>query len=361
MSQPIALPILELRQVSKAYAEKQILKGIELTVAAGEFVTVLGPSGAGKTTLLKIVAGFERPDSGRLVLRGHDMTALAPESRNIGIVFQNYSLFPNMTVAENIGFPLRMRGMSKDRRREAISEALKRVALNNFEERMPKALSGGQQQRVAIARAIVYEPSLLLMDEPLSALDGRLREQMQVEIKGLQLDLGISILYVTHDQDEALAMSDRLIIINEGRVEQVGMPREVYRNPATSFVADFLGDSLSFTAVVHDNAIELAATDSRVQLLTVPLRMGRFRLLWRSDQVKVGQEVDRVHLEGSSLHLPALILSATLGRGTMRLRVRLPTDDIGVILVDDTSGLTPGTRIAAILDLSIAAFISVSE
>ncbi|WP_425483121.1 ABC transporter ATP-binding protein [Chelativorans alearense] len=212
-----------------------------IDIRPGEFLSLLGPSGSGKTTLLMMVAGFELPDSGAIWVGDRDITLVAPNRRDIGMVFQRYALFPHMTVAENIAFPLRMRRFSKKKTMQAVADALALVQLGGFEARLPAQLSGGQQQRVAVARALVFEPPVLLMDEPLGALDKKLREQMQIEIKRLQQSLGITVLYVTHDQEEALTMSDRIAVMRDGRLEQIGSPAELYDAPATSFVADFIG------------------------------------------------------------------------------------------------------------------------
>lgn len=216
---------------------------VDLQLRAGEFVTLLGPSGSGKTTILVMLAGLERPDAGEVTLDGEDITYKPAHKRDIGVVFQNYALFPHMTVAENIAFPLKMRRMKYAEVQRRVSEAIELVRLFGLELRYPSQLSGGQQQRVAVARAVVYRPPVLLMDEPLSALDRNLREELQVEIRRLHRNLGTSFLYVTHDQGEALALSDRIVLMNRGRVEQVGSPSEVYQHPKTAFAARFLGQS----------------------------------------------------------------------------------------------------------------------
>jgi len=222
------------------------LAGVDLAVRPGEFLTLLGPSGSGKTTLLKVVAGFEPPDRGRIVLAGRDITALAPAKRDIGMVFQHYALFPHMTAAANIGFPLAMRGLARADIREKVAAALALVGLSGYQERFPRQLSGGQQQRVALARALVFGPALLLLDEPLGALDRKLRAQMQSEIRNLQRRLGITTLFVTHDQEEALTLSDRIAVMNEGCIAQIGAPEDLYRRPATRFVAEFIGEANIF-------------------------------------------------------------------------------------------------------------------
>jgi putative spermidine/putrescine transport system ATP-binding protein len=212
-------------------------------VKRGEFFTLLGPSGSGKTTTLRMIAGFEEPDSGRVELGGKDVTGLPPYDRSVNTVFQDYALFPHMSVGDNVAYGLRVRGVDKAERRKRASEALATVRLAGYEARKPNQLSGGQQQRVALARAIVNEPRVLLLDEPLGALDLKLREQMQVELKGIQGQVGITFIYVTHDQEEALTMSDRIAVFNEGRIEQIGAPTEIYERPDNAFVAGFVGVS----------------------------------------------------------------------------------------------------------------------
>jgi putative spermidine/putrescine transport system ATP-binding protein len=217
--------------------------GLDLEVGRGEFFTLLGPSGSGKTTTLRMIAGFEEPDSGAVELAGADVTSLPPYDRSVNTVFQDYALFPHMTVGENVEYGLRVKGVGREERRRKAAEALQTVRLPGYEQRKPNQLSGGQQQRVALARAIVNRPRVLLLDEPLGALDLKLREQMQVELKTIQDDVGITFIYVTHDQDEALTMSNRIAVFNDGRVQQVGTPTEVYERPANPFVAGFVGVS----------------------------------------------------------------------------------------------------------------------
>jgi putative spermidine/putrescine transport system ATP-binding protein len=234
---------LALDRISRRYGEVSALHEVSVQIAAGEFVTLLGPSGSGKTTTLKIIAGFSAPDSGRVLLDGRDLTAVPPHRRDIGMVFQNYALFPHMSVAENIAFPLEMRRTRRAEIRRKVAEALSVVRMRGFEARRPRELSGGQQQRIALARALVFHPRLLLMDEPLGALDRKLREEMQTEIVRISRDVGITVVYVTHDQEEALAMSNRIAVYHAGRIEQVGTPEEIYERPASLFVADFIGES----------------------------------------------------------------------------------------------------------------------
>jgi putative spermidine/putrescine transport system ATP-binding protein len=227
----------------KRYGDVVALAGVDLDIGAGEFFTLLGPSGSGKTTLLRLIAGFERPDAGRIELGGADVTRVPPYSRNVNTVFQDYALFPHMTVAQNIEYGLRVRRVAKADRREKVDRALEMVRLPGLGARRPAQLSGGQRQRVALARAIVNEPEVLLLDEPLGALDLKLRQEMQLELLRVQREVGITFIYVTHDQEEALTMSDRIAVLNAGSIEQVGGPVEVYEQPLTAFVAGFIGVS----------------------------------------------------------------------------------------------------------------------
>jgi len=238
-----ATPDVRLVGLRKHYGDVAAVDGVDLEIARGEFFTMLGPSGSGKTTTLRLIAGFERPDEGRIELAGQDVTRRPPYSRDVNTVFQDYALFPHMTVAENVGYGLRVKGVPKAARRTQVEVVLGRVRLAGLGARKPQQLSGGQRQRVALARALVNQPPVLLLDEPLGALDLKLRQEMQLFLKALQGELGITFLYVTHDQEEALTMSDRIAVFNQGRIEQVGTPAEVYERPATEFVAGFVGVS----------------------------------------------------------------------------------------------------------------------
>jgi putative spermidine/putrescine transport system ATP-binding protein len=242
--------MVQITGLRKDYGSVVALQDTELTVATGEFLTLLGPSGSGKTTLLNLIAGMASPSRGRIVINGRDVTDLPAEKRGMGMVFQNYALMPHMTVFENIAFPLQIRKVPKAEIKRRVAEVLELVRLPHVAERKPKELSGGQQQRISIARCIVYKPDLILMDEPLGALDKKLREQMQLEIRRIHTELGITMLYVTHDQEEALNMSDRIMLMNAGRVEQIGTPHELYFEPRTQFTADFIGASTLLDATV---------------------------------------------------------------------------------------------------------------
>lgn len=240
---PATAPAVRLSGIRRAYGDVVAVDGVDPDIAAGEFFTLLGPSGSGKTTTLRVIAGFERPDAGHVELGGIDVTRVAPSERDVNTVFQDYALFPHMTVLENVEYGLRVRGIAKRDRHAQANDVLERVRLPHVGGRRPAQLSGGQRQRVALARAIVNSPTVLLLDEPLGALDLKLRQEMQVFLKALQRDLEITFVYVTHDQEEALTMSDRLAVFNNGRIEQVGTPADVYEHPETEFVAGFVGVS----------------------------------------------------------------------------------------------------------------------
>ncbi len=286
---------VQLVDLVKRYADVTAVAGINLAMPSGEFFSLLGPSGCGKTTTLRMIAGFERPDEGQILLDGVDMAQTPPHKRNVNTVFQNYALFPHLTVAENVGFGLRYQEVSKQEAKQKVADALELVRLSGFERRRPSQLSGGQQQRVALARALILNPAVLLLDEPLGALDAKLRKALQIELKALQEEIGITFVYVTHDQEEALTMSDRLAVMSNGRVEQLGTPSEVYEEPMTTYVADFLGVSNLMDADAGG-----AGGDGRAKL-----RLGEFDLAAsqgdtdaRGD-VKVVIRPERVRLESA--------------------------------------------------------------
>lgn len=244
--------VLNIQNITKSFSDEQdktqVLKGISLAVEKGEFVTLLGASGCGKTTLLRIIAGLEYPDGGEILLDGKNITKAEPYERNVNMIFQNYALFPHMTVEENIGYGLKLQKVDKAEIKKRVQDMLSLVQLEGYEKRMPDKLSGGQRQRVAIARAIINNPKVLLLDEPLGALDLKLRRQMQLELKRLQKKLGITFIYITHDQEEAINMSDRIAVMNQGVFEQIGTPNEIYYRPKTSYVANFVGDANLYKA-----------------------------------------------------------------------------------------------------------------
>jgi len=235
--------IVSIKGLSRSFGDVRAVAGVDLDIYEGEFITLLGPSGSGKTTVLRMIAGFEKPDSGTIDLAGKDVSQLPPYERDVNTVFQDYALFPHMNVISNIEYGLKVKGVAKQECSARALEALKQVRLEGYGERKPSQLSGGQRQRVALARALINRPSVLLLDEPLGALDLKLREQMQIELKELQREVGITFIFVTHDQEEALTMSDRIAVFNNGKIEQLGTPREIYENPVSSFVSEFVGQT----------------------------------------------------------------------------------------------------------------------
>jgi putative spermidine/putrescine transport system ATP-binding protein len=294
------------RDVRRSFGTVKAVDGVSIAIEPGEFFTLLGPSGSGKTSLLHLLAGFQQPDSGEIELDGQSLAGLPPFRRGIGVVFQSYALFPHLSVSENVAFPLRVRRLKRAQIAEQVQGALDMVHLGEYGERKVSQLSGGQQQRVALARAFVFEPRLLLMDEPLSALDAKLRRSMRSEIKSIQRKLGVTVLYVTHDQDEALAMSDRIAVMNNGKVEQLDAPAGLYERPASRFVAEFIGESNLVDAVV-----ESAATDNIVDLRSGPHRL---RALAPSRLPPGAQVAISIRPERIILNPPGTVFNRLTGR-----------------------------------------------
>ena len=322
--------LLRLENLKKSFDGNPVLKGICLDVMPGEFVTLLGPSGCGKTTTLRIIAGLLEPDAGRVFLDGKDITRLEPEKRDVNTVFQNYALFPHMNVEKNISYGLRIKGVKKSEWQKKVSEMLSLVQLEGYEKRMPSQLSGGQRQRVAIARAVVLNPRLLLLDEPLSALDLKLRRQMQQELKDIQRRLGIAFIYITHDQEEALNMSDRIAIMRDGHFEQIGTPEEIYERPKTRFAADFIGQTNLLEATV-------AEKDGRGLILNyagmfIPARNADFDVQI-GDSVALSLRTERIGFSKKPVgecNLPGTLRSRHYAGGSMR----------AVIVLDDGREIT---------------------
>jgi spermidine/putrescine transport system ATP-binding protein len=288
------MPLLELRQVTRRFGDFTAVAGVDLGIEGGEFFTLLGPSGCGKTTLLRMIAGFDLPDAGQILLDGVDLADQPPEARPVRTVFQSYALFPHMTVEGNVAFPLQMAGTPRSDIPRLVGEALEDVRLTGFGRRMPNELSGGQRQRVAIARALVTHPTMLLLDEPLAALDAKLREEMQIELINLQKQAGITFVYVTHDQTEALALSHRIAVMNQGVVEQVDEPSKIYRFPKSRFVADFIGQCNLFTGAVaatdgHSVTIAVEGLGPvRVETEARPATGTRASIALRPEQIRIG-------------------------------------------------------------------------
>ena len=317
--------LLRLSGLEKSIEGTQILRGISLDVQPGEFVTLLGPSGCGNTTTLRIIAGLLSPDAGTVSLDGRDITNLVPEKRDVNTVFQNYALFPHMNVEKNISYGLRVRGVKKPEWQRRVAEMLRLVQLEGYEKRMPSQLSGGQRQRVAIARAVVLNPKLLLLDEPLGALDLKLRQQMQQELKDIQKRLGIAFIYITHDQEEALNMSDRIAIMREGQFEQIGTPEEIYEHPQTRFAAGFIGQTNLIemdVQAVSEDGLTLAYGGA-----SVPARRAEFPVQ-PGEKVALSLRTERIGYARTPLEacaLPATLKSRHYAGGSMRAILKLET------------------------------------
>ena len=312
---------VQLDALRKTFGEVVAVDGIELHMPPGEFFTLLGPSGCGKTTTLRMIAGFEQPTSGRILLDGADVARVPPHKRNVNTVFQSYALFPHLDVAGNVAFGLKYHRLNKEERRRKVKGALDLVRLAGFEDRKPAQLSGGQQQRVALARALVLTPRVLLLDEPLGALDARLRKDLQVELKAIQSDIGVTFVFVTHDQEEALTMSDRMAVMNGGHVEQAGTPREVYEEPHTSFVADFLGVSnlLDAEASPDDGActLRIGERSFRAAQGNTGAR-GAVKAMIRPERIGIEQ-----HGAAGDNRLPGLVERAVFLGGSHEVHVRV--------------------------------------
>jgi spermidine/putrescine transport system ATP-binding protein len=297
---------IALESVSKRFGDAVAVDHVSLEIGEGEFFSLLGPSGCGKTTTLRMIAGFERPDEGRILLQGEDVTSVFSNRRPVNMVFQQYALFPHMSIYDNVVFGLKVKGVPRQEHRGRVLDMLRVVELEGLEKRRPRQLSGGQQQRVALARALVNNPAALLLDEPLGALDVKLRKQMQLELKRIQHELGTTFVYVTHDQDEALAMSDRIAVMNRGQVEQIGGPREIYEHPATAFVADFIGSlnalELTVDEVVGGFAVMRAGETGRVVLAAPDAGVGtELRVAVRPERVRIAAAGAPVEDGGSRL------------------------------------------------------------
>ena len=335
------MALLEIRNVTRRFGEFAAVDNVSLSIEAGEFFTLLGPSGCGKTTLLRMIAGFDAPDAGSIVVDGKDMTGIPPEARNVHTVFQSYALFPHMTVAQNIAFPLQMANVDPAQIGRRVEEALEDVRLTGMDKRYPNELSGGQKQRVAVARALINRPKLLLLDEPLAALDAKLKESVQLELIGLQKEVGITFVYVTHDQSEALALSHRIAVMNHGRVEQVDEPSKIYGFPRNRFVADFIGQ-----CNLLDGEIKSCAGER----MTIALS-------GIGDVAAANVESDAPGLKGALALRPEKVLigrdlpeGAELNRFAGKVHDFLYLGDVTIYIVELTSGM----RIEALLPNSAA-------
>jgi len=355
---------VRLENLTKAFGEVRALESLDLEVRDGELVSLLGPSGCGKTTALRLVAGFERPTGGRILLDGEDVSHVPPSKRNMGMVFQAYSLFPNMTVEENVGFGLRVRKESGEKRSRRVGELLEMVGLSEAANRYPHQLSGGMQQRVALARALAVEPAVLLLDEPLSALDAKVRGQLREEIRRIQTEVGTTTLFVTHDQEEALALSDRVAVLSNGRLEQVGTPPEIYGEPETPFVAEFIGTMNRLEAtVVGPGLVEHEGRRMRVGA-TEDRRAGeKVLVLVRPESVEISEPGES---DGNGQRAEGVMDGRVVGRSFMgpvtRVRISNGADD--AITADlasrDAHSIAIGDRVSARFDPASARVLSLN-
>lgn len=352
---------LELRNIRKSFTPgEEVLRGISLAIGRGEFITFLGASGCGKTTTLRIIAGLETPESGQVFLEGKDVTSLPPEARDVNTVFQNYALFPHMNVADNIAYGLKLRRVPKAEIKKKVGEMLDLVQLPGYEKRKPAELSGGQRQRVAIARSLVNNPKVLLLDEPLGALDLQLRRAMQIELKRLQKKLGITFIYITHDQEEAINMSDRIAVMNRGVFEQVGTPDEIYNHPRTSYVATFVGNANILPGTVESVEGSLANVtfccgQSRVDIGEASLKPG--------EKVTVAVRSEHIHLDQKNLQgLQAEVVEKSFAAGQLRVALKIPD---GREIVASRYGIDadvfPGQKVGLSFDPSDAVLVDRDE
>ena len=323
---------IEFRQVTKRYGDASaplVVKGIDLQVPKGTLTTILGPSGCGKTTSLRMIAGLESPTAGTILIDGQDVTTLGPAERNVSMVFQSYALFPHMNVIENVSYGLSVQGLSRDTTAQRARAAMELVGLAGFEQRLPSELSGGQQQRVAVARSLVLEPSVLLFDEPLSNLDARLRRSMREEIRALQQRLQLTVAYVTHDQSEALAVSDQIIVMDAGLIAQAGTPRQLYEQPATEFVAGFMGEALRFEAVVDDaGQVHLGPLRFAPRLQVAP---GRVRVAVRPEAWQVAARSGDSTPQAQGGGLPGTLRKMAYLGSFLELTVDTPLGEVFVV------------------------------
>lgn len=349
---------LEIQHLEKSFGANRVVKDFNLSIEKGEFISLLGPSGCGKTTVLRMVAGFEPPTAGAITIDGQDVTRLRPNQRNIGMVFQSYALFPNLTVAQNVGFGLKIAGRARDEIESTVAEMLDLIGLPTLGSRFPFQLSGGQQQRVALARALAVGPRVLLLDEPLSALDAKIRVSLRGEIREIQKRLGITTLFVTHDQEEALSMSDRVVVMNGGVAEQVGEPFEIYNRPSTKFVADFVGTLSTFGVTVEDPAAGVVNLGQTVITLSSPLAVAK------GQRLALALRPEAVQLERQSHHnvaLPAKITEVAFMGSVIRIKAAFEGNSIALDTFNRADSPPPPVGAEVMLHLSSADFITLGQ
>ncbi|HEY8317038.1 MAG TPA: ABC transporter ATP-binding protein [Gaiellaceae bacterium] len=350
---------LELQNLHRDFGTVKALDGIEIELGEGEFLSLLGPSGCGKTTALRLVAGFDRPDEGAIVVDGKDLTSVPPNKRDMGMVFQAYSLFPNMTARQNVSFGLRIRGKKRADRDSRVDDLLELVGLGHAGDRYPHQLSGGMQQRVALARALAIEPRVLLLDEPLSALDAKVRVQLREEIRRIQLELGITTLYVTHDQEEALSISDHVAVMYGGRIEQMGSPAEMYSAPATPFVAEFIGTMNRLEGTVADGGVQHGDALLRIDAASERPRGERVLVLIRPETVEVGPANGGTR--GVNTLVGDVVTQTFLGPVTRLKILGAGVDLIADVPTQKALALPVGTRVAAVLPAEGARLLALTQ
>ena len=330
---------LDVQNLTKTYGTTTVVKNVSFAFEKGEFISLLGPSGCGKTTILRMIAGFENPNSGTILVDGQNITSLKPNERQLGMVFQAYALFPNLNVGDNIGFGLKISGMPAEARRARVEEMLKLIGLPGYEKRYPYEMSGGQQQRVALARAIAPRPRMLLLDEPLSALDAKIRVSLREEIRAIQLELGITTVFVTHDQEEALSIPDRIVVMHDGNIEQLGAPHEIYNKPATRFVATFVGHLNTIEATIVDPVARTVAIDGQTATVhTLPASAtanAPISLTLRPEVLSVGAR------DGNDITLTGAIADVTFLGSVIRLRVSLGQNTVSLDTFNDQRTAPP--------------------
>ncbi len=330
---------LRVDALTKNYGTTQVVKGVSFGFAKGEFISLLGPSGCGKTTILRMIAGFETPTAGSISVDGQDITHLRPNQRKLGMVFQAYALFPNLNVGDNIAFGLKVAGIARDERRARVEEMLKLIGLPGYEKRFPYEMSGGQQQRVALARAIAPKPRLLLLDEPLSALDAKIRVSLREEIRAIQRELGITTLFVTHDQEEALSISDRVVVMNAGNIEQMGTPHDIYNKPATRFAATFVGQLNTIPGrIVNRQSGEVLLAGTPVHLPSLPYHTAS------GDEINLAARPEMLALTqrpGHDIALPGTVLDVSFLGSVIRVHVDLGSTQVHVDTFNDQAVAPP--------------------